>query len=205
MTNVFWQQNETIWLLNHRYQLIHIRVLVMVRRLIMARFAPSQWETALLCNDVSHWLGANLAKSSNAAPVNLLCNLIWDTAAMLQTHLQHLKANPCLIRVPDYVVMTRPIYMYTSSYIHVYLVMYSRKVTMYTCIFDYIYIYTYKMIVCTSDDYAYMYTWLCIQVQIIISTCKIIVYKYKLEYVNMIAQYLFHSRQNMFMRLKRYI
>ena len=24
------------------------------------RFAPSQWETALLCNDVSHWLGAKL-------------------------------------------------------------------------------------------------------------------------------------------------
>ena len=24
------------------------------------RFAPSQWETALLCNDISHWLGANL-------------------------------------------------------------------------------------------------------------------------------------------------
>ena len=24
------------------------------------RFATSQWETALLCNDVSHWLGANL-------------------------------------------------------------------------------------------------------------------------------------------------
>ena len=24
------------------------------------RFAPSQWETALLCNDVSHWLGASL-------------------------------------------------------------------------------------------------------------------------------------------------
>ena len=23
-------------------------------------FAPSQWETALLCNDVSHWLGANM-------------------------------------------------------------------------------------------------------------------------------------------------
>ena len=23
-------------------------------------FAPSQWETVLLCNDVSHWLGANL-------------------------------------------------------------------------------------------------------------------------------------------------
>ena len=25
-----------------------------------SRFGPSQWETALLCNDVSHWLGASL-------------------------------------------------------------------------------------------------------------------------------------------------
>ena len=25
-----------------------------------SRFAPSQWETALLCNDVSHWWGAGL-------------------------------------------------------------------------------------------------------------------------------------------------
>ena len=25
-----------------------------------SRFAPGQWATALLCNDVSHWLGANL-------------------------------------------------------------------------------------------------------------------------------------------------
>ena len=25
-----------------------------------SRFAPSQWEMSLLCNDVSHWLGANL-------------------------------------------------------------------------------------------------------------------------------------------------
>ena len=25
-----------------------------------SRFAPSQWETALLCNDGSHWLGASL-------------------------------------------------------------------------------------------------------------------------------------------------
>ena len=25
-----------------------------------SRFAPSQWEMALLCNDVSHWLGASL-------------------------------------------------------------------------------------------------------------------------------------------------
>ena len=25
-----------------------------------SRFAPNQWETVLLCNDVSHWLGAGL-------------------------------------------------------------------------------------------------------------------------------------------------
>ena len=25
-----------------------------------SRFAPSQWEMALLCNDVSHWLGASI-------------------------------------------------------------------------------------------------------------------------------------------------
>ena len=25
-----------------------------------SRFAPSQWESALLCNDVSHWLGASI-------------------------------------------------------------------------------------------------------------------------------------------------
>ena len=25
-----------------------------------SRFVPSQWETALFCNDVSHWLGASL-------------------------------------------------------------------------------------------------------------------------------------------------
>ena len=28
-----------------------------------SRFAPSQWETSLLCNDVSHWLGTSLESS----------------------------------------------------------------------------------------------------------------------------------------------
>ena len=28
-----------------------------------SRFAPSQWETALHCNDVSHWLGASLGST----------------------------------------------------------------------------------------------------------------------------------------------
>ena len=30
-----------------------------------SRFAPSQWETTLLCNGVSHWLGANLESALN--------------------------------------------------------------------------------------------------------------------------------------------
>ena len=41
-----------------------------------SRFAPRQWETALLCNDVSHWLGASL---ESALPT---------TKAMLQTRLE---------------------------------------------------------------------------------------------------------------------
>ena len=32
-------------------------------RRVDARFAPNQWETALLCNDVSHWLGANIGSA----------------------------------------------------------------------------------------------------------------------------------------------
>ena len=34
-----------------------------------SRFAPSQWETVFLCNDVSHWLGANLESA--------LCIIYW--------------------------------------------------------------------------------------------------------------------------------
>ena len=30
-----------------------------------SRFAPSQWETPLLCNNVSHWLGAYLKSALN--------------------------------------------------------------------------------------------------------------------------------------------
>ena len=32
-----------------------------------SRFAPSQWETALLCNDVSHWRGASLESALMAS------------------------------------------------------------------------------------------------------------------------------------------
>ena len=34
----------------------------------VSRFAPSQWETALLCNDVSHWLCASLESALSITP-----------------------------------------------------------------------------------------------------------------------------------------
>ena len=39
-------------------QLNHTSIYVISRA--DSSFVPSQWETALLCNDVSHWLGASL-------------------------------------------------------------------------------------------------------------------------------------------------
>ena len=40
-----------------------------------SRFAPSQWEMALLCNDVSHWLGADL-ESAMYTELNFSLHLI---------------------------------------------------------------------------------------------------------------------------------
>ena len=54
-----------------------------------SRFAPSQWETALLCDDVSHWLGTSLDsalycinhKNMTAKPTMLI-----PTSCQLQPH-----------------------------------------------------------------------------------------------------------------------
>ena len=48
-----------------------------------SRFAPSQWETPLLCNNVSHWLGASLESG-------LILWLCWY--AITNPH-----ANPCVL------------------------------------------------------------------------------------------------------------
>ena len=46
-----------------------------------SRFAPSQWETPLLCNDISHWLGANLKSA-----LYLICScFVKNTGKMMQT------------------------------------------------------------------------------------------------------------------------
>ena len=60
-----------------------------------SRFAPSQWETALLCNDVTHWLGASLESASRFAPSQwetaLFCN---DVAHWLGASLESARFSP---------------------------------------------------------------------------------------------------------------
>ena len=52
-----------------------------------SRFAPCQWETALLCNDVSHWLGASLRSALQMSNYPLPCTLVywWAQTGSLQT------------------------------------------------------------------------------------------------------------------------
>ena len=42
-----------------------------------SRFAPSQWETALLCNDVSHWLGARVESALNTWILHFAPSGVW--------------------------------------------------------------------------------------------------------------------------------
>ena len=48
-----------------------------------SRFTPIQWETVLLCNDVSHWLGASL--ESALLPVLLLLTLLQGMSPLIDT------------------------------------------------------------------------------------------------------------------------
>ena len=56
------------YLLQNSIQFVHNRA--------DSRFAPRQWETALLCNDISHWLGANL-ESALHKPTNSQIEAPW--------------------------------------------------------------------------------------------------------------------------------
>ena len=52
-----------------------------------SRFAPSQWETVLLCNTVSHWLGASLESAlalCKTAETSLLTQ--WSYCSLAQSH-----------------------------------------------------------------------------------------------------------------------
>ena len=50
----------------------------------VSRSAPSQWERASLCNDVSHWLGTNLESALNQVTCGLLhiwleVQILWNS------------------------------------------------------------------------------------------------------------------------------
>ena len=52
------------WSLSNQTKYFRIAQMQFNRR-VDSRFASSQWETTLLCNDVSHWLGASLESAMN--------------------------------------------------------------------------------------------------------------------------------------------
>ena len=52
-----------------------------------SRFAPNQWETALHCNDVSHWLGASLESALHGYPkVTLKVMNDWFTSLLFHIY-----------------------------------------------------------------------------------------------------------------------
>ena len=52
-----------------------------------SRFARSQWEMALLCNDISHWLGASLESAqqflSLIQQTQAISDMIWSVCLLL--------------------------------------------------------------------------------------------------------------------------
>ena len=76
-----WEKVDLLWSQCHTIQMLFLAIDNIIRNLVWfvwsvsradSRFAPSQWETALLCNGVSHWLGASL----ESAPVSIFCHLL---------------------------------------------------------------------------------------------------------------------------------
>ena len=65
--------------IQHKIMHSHCKFLLFVTHASRAasRFAPSQWETALLCNDVSHWLGASLESALCLSPIYARNNFIY--------------------------------------------------------------------------------------------------------------------------------
>ena len=67
-----------------------------------SRFAPSQWETALLCNDVSHWLGASLESAlsiykhwrDESLLVPVMASCLFGAKPLLQSKLTNGQLEP---------------------------------------------------------------------------------------------------------------
>ena len=82
-----------------------------------AKFAPSQWEAVLLCNEVSHWLGTNRESTLVVPPYDA----VWNDA-MLHT------------------------YVHVGIYIYIYIYAYTYTTFTHTFIVSYIVIQFYSVI-----------------------------------------------------------
>ena len=63
-----------------------------------SRFAPSQWEMALLSNDISHWLGANL--ESALSLFQNISNRCQGSISKILTSSYNVRAHRCFWNVP---------------------------------------------------------------------------------------------------------
>ena len=99
-------QNKAIYHQRHAFSYRSLRVkpahmqFYLKKYRVDSRFVPSQWEMALLCNDVSHWLGANLESPLEIYRLNTLKSIFervfnnsrvsqWLPKAMDTSHWQY--------------------------------------------------------------------------------------------------------------------
>ena len=77
-----------------------------------SRFTPSQWETALLCNDVSHWLDISLDTALGLALLTLSWDKNWDSHSLVNGYPSFYPRIPLVAPSPE-----RVIYIYIYIYI----------------------------------------------------------------------------------------
>ena len=86
-------ENVSIWWRHHEFKIspashicpCHIVCDTLLYLRAESRFAPSQWETVLLCNDVYHWLGANLESALYLIGIyreSIVISYMWNTKAI---------------------------------------------------------------------------------------------------------------------------
>ena len=82
---IYFNPNSLDWWLHEVYTIFCL----LSKHRVDSRFAPSKWGMALLCNDVSHWLGTNLESALKTVPVIIpvlifvICVIFWCIAITL--------------------------------------------------------------------------------------------------------------------------
>ena len=114
-------------------------------------FLPSQWDTALLCSDVSHWLGTNLLSTLVLRPADGICIC----------YLHWLKSGICGRRCSQRKVTTKIYHVITQNHIIIYLYYEVHKtskssagtrVRSFNCMDTYSYVFLFYEKQKTTDD-----------------------------------------------------